>query len=68
MPRLLHRKIFILLLNSDTYLIDVAISKTVNYYQQNKLNGIIGCKMLYLNGTLQHTARKFRTIKNKDKN
>ena len=54
---------FILLLNSDTYLIDDAISKTVNYYQQNKLNGIIGCKMLYPNGTLQHTARKFRTIK-----
>ena len=54
---------FILLLNSDTYLIEDAISKTVNYYQQIKLNGIIGCKMLYPNGTLQHTARKFRTIK-----
>ncbi len=53
---------FILLLNSDTYLIEDAISNTINYYKQNNCNGVIGCKMIYPNGNIQHTARKFRSI------
>jgi GT2 family glycosyltransferase len=53
---------FILLLNSDTYLVEDAVSNTINYYRQQKLNGVIGCKMLYPNGEIQYTARKFRTI------
>lgn len=53
---------FILLLNSDTYLIEDAISKTINYYKQKKLEGIIGCRMIFPNGHIQHTARKFRSI------
>lgn len=53
---------FILLLNSDTYLIEDAISKTINYYEQQNLEGIIGCKMFFPNGKIQHTARKFRSI------
>jgi GT2 family glycosyltransferase len=53
---------FILLLNSDTYLIEDAISNTIKYYKQQNLNGIIGCKMIFENGRIQHTARKFRSI------
>ncbi len=53
---------FILLLNSDTYLIEDAVSKTINYYKKGNLKGIIGCKMIYPNGNIQHTARKFRSI------
>lgn len=53
---------FILLLNSDTYLIEDAISKTIGYYKEQNLKGLIGCKMIYPNGTIQHTARKFRSI------
>ena len=53
---------FILLLNSDTYLIEDSISKTINYYKNEYLKGVIGCKMLYPNGDIQHTARKFRSI------
>jgi len=53
---------FILLLNSDTYLIEDAISKTINYYKNESLKCVIGCKMQYPNGDIQHTARKFRSI------
>ncbi len=53
---------FILLLNSDTYLIEDAISKTINFYKKENLKGLIGCKMIYPNGKIQHTARKFRSI------
>jgi GT2 family glycosyltransferase len=53
---------FILLLNSDTYLEENAISKTLYHYEKNKLNGIIGCKMTYPDGRIQHTARRFRSI------
>jgi len=54
---------FILLLNSDTYLIEDAISKTIQYYKKQKLHSIIGCRMIYPNGKVQHTARRFRSIK-----
>lgn len=53
---------FVLLLNSDTYLIEDAISNTISYYKTQVLKGVIGCKMIYPNGTIQHTARKFRKI------
>ncbi len=53
---------FILLLNSDTYLVEDAISKTYNYHKSQKLKGAIGCKMIFPNGKIQHTARKFRSI------
>lgn len=53
---------FILLLNSDTYLVEDAISKTINHYKKENLIGVIGCKMIYPNGNIQYTARKFRSI------
>jgi len=52
----------ILLLNSDTYLKEDAISVCAATLAQNKTTGVLGCKMIYPDGRLQHTARKFRTI------
>ncbi len=53
---------FVLLLNSDTHLVEDAISKTINYYKKENFKGVIGCKMIYPNGNIQYTARKFRSI------
>ena len=53
---------FILLLNSDCYLIDDAISKTINYYFQEKMHGVLTTKLIFPDGRLQHTARKYRSI------
>lgn len=53
---------YILLLNSDTYLVEDAISKCFQHIQKEKLNNVIGCKMIYPNGKIQNTARRFRSI------
>ena len=53
---------YILLLNSDTYLVEDAISKCFHHIQKEKLNNVIGCKMIYPNGKIQNTARRFRSI------
>lgn len=53
---------FILLLNSDTYISEDAISKTYQYAKTRNKLGVYGCRMIYPDGKLQHTARKFRSI------
>jgi GT2 family glycosyltransferase len=53
---------FILLLNSDTILQEDSISKTVEYMQQNGEAGVLGCRMIYPNGKIQYSARRFRSI------
>lgn len=52
----------ILLLNSDTVLNDDAISKTAACLNAHQEIGVIGCRMTYPDGKIQHTARKFRSI------
>lgn len=52
----------ILLLNSDTYLEEDAISKTVSWLAAKPDAGVVGCKMVYPDGSLQYTARRFRSI------
>lgn len=52
----------ILLLNSDTYLIEDAVSICAEAVSKNNKTGVVGCKMVYPDGRLQYTARKFRTI------
>lgn len=52
----------ILLLNSDTYLKNDSISLCASKLAENNSIGVVGCKMVFPNGKLQHTARKFRTI------
>ena len=53
---------FILLLNSDTYLTDDAINKTVSYLKDHDQIGVIGCRMVYPDGALQYSVRRFRSI------
>jgi GT2 family glycosyltransferase len=54
----------ILLLNSDTYIKDDSISKATQYYFTLQVPGALSIKILYPDGKFQHTARKFRSIKN----
>ena len=53
---------FILLLNSDTILTEDSISKTVEYAAKNPNAGVIGCRMIFPDGDIQYTARRFRSI------
>ena len=52
----------ILLLNSDTYFTEDAVSYCAEQFLKYDNAGVIGCKMIYPDGSLQYTARKFRTI------
>ncbi len=53
---------YILLLNSDTILLEDSISKSLEYIQLNKDAGVVGCRMIYPDGKVQYTARRFRSI------
>jgi GT2 family glycosyltransferase len=53
---------YILLLNSDTYLLEDSISRSAEVLAQNNEIGVIGTKMIYPDKNIQHTARKFRSI------
>ena len=55
---------FILLLNSDTYLTEDSISKAAAQLQNKQDVGALTVRLVYPDGKLQHTARKFRSIKN----
>lgn len=54
---------YILLLNSDTILQENTIAKSLRHLRNYKNGGVVGCRMTYPNGRVQHTARRFRTIK-----
>ncbi|OSZ77602.1 hypothetical protein CAP36_14610 [Chitinophagaceae bacterium IBVUCB2] len=53
---------YLLLLNSDTILQEDAISKTIQYVSGENNIGVAGCRMTYPDGTVQYTARRFRSI------
>ena len=52
----------ILLLNSDTYFTENVLLKAYDMITSLPKIGFLGVKMLYPNGSLQYTARKFRSI------
>ena len=54
----------ILLLNSDTFLSEDSISKAANYLASHKDIGVLAIKLVYPNGKIQHSARKFRYLGN----
>jgi GT2 family glycosyltransferase len=54
---------FLLLLNSDTILTENSILKTVEYFKTLKNAGVMGCRMIFPNGRIQFTARRFRSIR-----
>ena len=51
-----------LLLNSDTILQEDAVGKTLQFLQTHPEAGVVGCRMTYPDGTIQHTARRFRSF------
>jgi GT2 family glycosyltransferase len=53
---------YILLLNSDTILLEDSISKSVEFLAANKSIGVLGCRMTYADGVVQISARPFKTI------
>lgn len=53
---------FILLLNSDVYLERDAISAAYLHYRTLQNPGVLGVKMRFPDGSLQYTARRFRSI------
>lgn len=54
----------ILLLNSDTVLTEDSISIAANHLSRHNDIGALTVRLVYPDGKLQHTARKFRTIRN----
>ncbi len=55
---------FILLLNSDTVILDAAIDKTCAFMKSNDDVGIAGCRQLYPSRKLQPSCRSFPTVWN----
>jgi len=54
----------ILLLNSDTILTEDSISIAAEELAKHGNMGALGVRLVYKDGKLQHTARKFRSIRN----
>jgi GT2 family glycosyltransferase len=54
----------ILLLNSDTILTENSIAIAADYLRHHEDIGALTVRLTYPDGRLQHTARKFRSIKN----
>lgn len=52
----------ILLLNSDTYLTEDSISITAAMLDKEPQTGVLCCRMVYPDGGLQYSARRFRSI------
>jgi GT2 family glycosyltransferase len=53
---------YVLLLNNDTVLKEDSISKAVDYLRRHPQTGVLGCRMIYPGGDVQHSARRFRSI------
>lgn len=53
----------ILLLNSDTKLTEDSISMAAGHLSRNTGVGALSVRLIYPDGKLQHTARRFRSIK-----
>jgi GT2 family glycosyltransferase len=54
---------FVLLLNSDTEVVPGAFAETVRHMREHPEAGIVGCKLLNFDGSLQPSVRRFPTWK-----
>ncbi|MDI9320101.1 MAG: glycosyltransferase family 2 protein [Phycisphaerales bacterium] len=54
---------YILLLNSDVYLTDDAITKTYAYLEQRPQVGVVSAKLVYPDGRIQSVAQRFPSVK-----
>ncbi len=52
---------FVLLLNPDTEILDGGLQKTVAFMIEHPKAGIVGCKLFYADGKVQHSVRAFPT-------
>ena len=55
---------YVLLLNSDTVVLDGAIAKTVDFADAHRRAGVTGCRVLNSDGTLQPTCFMFPSVLN----
>lgn len=55
---------YILLLNSDTYLTEECFAQPISLYKNNDKLGAVSIRIVYPDGKFQHTARRFRSIRN----
>jgi GT2 family glycosyltransferase len=53
---------YLLLLNSDTELLNNAPQICLNHLIANNKVGMVTCQLIYPNGNIQHNCRRFRTI------
>ncbi len=53
---------YVLLLNADTKVLDEALNKMVDYMKKNLNCGILGCRLLNPDGSLQPSCRRFPTL------
>lgn len=53
---------YLLLLNSDTELINNAPKICLDHLVANKVTGMVTCQLIYPNGSIQYNCRRFRTI------
>lgn len=55
---------YVLLLNSDTIVLDNSIANTVRFADENPRTAVTGCQVLNSDGTVQRTCFKFPSILN----
>lgn len=55
---------YVLLLNSDTVVHDTVLQCSVDYMEKNDEVGVMGCRVLNTDGTLQPTCSQFPTLLN----
>jgi hypothetical protein len=55
---------YVLLLNSDTRVLDGAIQETFHFMEEHREASIVGCKLLNSDGTLQPSCMSFPTVWN----
>jgi GT2 family glycosyltransferase len=53
----------ILLLNSDTYLVDNAIAKSYNYLKEHPKAGVLSARLTYVQGGNQSAAQRFPSVR-----
>jgi GT2 family glycosyltransferase len=53
---------YVLLLNSDTVILDHAIEKTIQYIDTDNQIGAVGCKLLYPDRSFQNSCFRFPSI------
>lgn len=55
---------YVLLLNSDTYLLDNSLLKVIEFARQHPEAGLFGCRVLNADGTLQPTCFQYPSLLN----